>query len=254
MPETAPLQKAIDKAVEVLRDGGVVAFPTDTLYGLGADAFREDAVERVFEIKGRPSEMALPLLLGGARDLELVATDIPDSAWALVARFWPGPLTLILKSAPEVPAIVTGGGATVAVRVPNHPVPLQLTRRLGRPITGTSANVTGGPDPKTAEDVKRALGDKVDYIIEQSLGEQSLGEQSLGEQSLGEQSLGEQSLGEQGLGEQGLGQIAPTLGTPSTVLDLSGATPRLARQGAIHLDVLLSAIPETQKTSEGRIS
>ena len=219
LSETAALQKSIDEAVEALRDGGVVAFPTDTLYGLGADAFREDAVERVFEIKGRPSKMALPLLLGGARDLELVATDIPDSAWALVARFWPGPLTLILKSAPEVPAIVTGGGATVAVRVPNHPVPLQLTQRLGRPITGTSANVTGGPDPKTAEDVKRALGDRVDYIVEQSLG------------------------------EQGLGQIATTLGTPSTVLDLSGATPRLARQGAIHLDVLLSAIPETMETS-----
>ena len=219
LSETAALQKSIDEAVEALRDGGVVAFPTDTLYGLGADAFREDAVERVFEMKGRPSKMALPLLLGGARDLELVATDIPDSAWALVARFWPGPLTLILKSAPEVPAIVTGGGATVAVRVPNHPVPLQLTQRLGRPITGTSANVTGGPDPKTAEDVKRALGDRVDYIVEQSLG------------------------------EQGLGQIATTLGTPSTVLDLSGATPRLARQGAIHLDVLLSAIPETLETS-----
>ena len=219
LSETAALQKSIDEAVEALRDGGVVAFPTDTLYGLGADAFREDAVERVFEIKGRPSKMALPLLLGGARDLELVATDIPDSAWALVARFWPGPLTLILKSAPEVPAIVTGGGATVAVRVPNHPVPLQLTQRLGRPITGTSANVTGGPDPKTADDVKRALGDRVDYIVEQSLG------------------------------EQGLGQIATTLGTPSTVLDLSGATARLARQGAIHLDVLLSAIPETLETS-----
>lgn len=219
LSETAALQKSIDEAVEALRDGGVVAFPTDTLYGLGADAFREDAVERVFEIKGRPSKMALPLLLGGARDLELVATDIPDSAWALVARFWPGPLTLILKSAPEVPAIVTGGGATVAVRVPNHPVPLQLAQRLGRPITGTSANVTGGPDPKTAEDVKRALGDRFDYIVEQSLG------------------------------EQGLGQIATTLGTPSTVLDLSGATPRLARQGAIHLDVLLSAIPETLETS-----
>ena len=171
-----------------------MAFPTDTLYGLGADAFSAKAVSRVFEIKGRPGDMALPLLLGGAQDLELVTTDIPDTAWALVQHFWPGPLTLILNKAPAVPPIVTGGKNSVAVRMPDHHVPLALIRELGRPIIGTSANPTGGPDPVTAEDVRSLLGERVDYIVDGG---------------------------------------PTTLGGPSTVLDLTEATPRLVRQGTI---------------------
>ena len=179
-----------------------MAFPTDTLYALGADAFHVEAVGRVFEIKGRASDVPLPLLLASVDELEQVSIDIPDLAWALASRFWPGPLTLVLKSSPEVPQIVTAGKQSIAVRMPNHHVPLALIRDLGRPITGTSANPSGGPDPVTADDVRRSLGTKVDYIVD--------------------------------------GGPAP-VATPSTIVDLTGARPRLVRQGAIPWESLCSA-------------
>ena len=189
-----PLNRAIEEAVSVLRKKGVVAFPTDTLYGLGADAACVEAVGRVFEIKGRSHDMALPLLLGNIHDLEWVTTDIPDVAWALVDRFWPGPLTLILRKSPQVPHVVTGGKDSVAVRMPDHHVPLSLVRELGRPITGTSANPSGGPDPITAEDVRELLEGKVDYIVDGG---------------------------------------SATVGSPSTIVDLTESRPRLVRRGAI---------------------
>ena len=103
------LQRAIDEAVSILRREGVVAFPTDTLYGLGADAFSDQAVSRVYDIKGRPVDMALPVLLRSTQDLQKVAINITDMAWKLVERFWPGPLTLILEKSPQVHPIVVGG-------------------------------------------------------------------------------------------------------------------------------------------------
>jgi L-threonylcarbamoyladenylate synthase len=142
-----------------------VAFPTDTLYGLGADAFSTEAVNKVFDAKGRPGNMALPILLGSVRDMEQVTTGIPDMAWALVERFWPGPLTLILRKSPQVPAIVTGGRDSVAVRMPDHPVPLGLVAGLGRPITGTSANPSGEPDITNPGELRRLLGGLVDDMV-----------------------------------------------------------------------------------------
>ena len=199
MPVSAALDIAIGEAVRVLRREGVVAYPTDTLYGLGADAFSAEAVGRVFEIKGRPTGMPLPLLLGSTQDLERVTADIPDPAWALVDRFWPGPLTLILKKSPEVPFIVTGGRDSVAVRMPNHHVPLALVRQLGRPITGTSANASGGPDAPSAQEVREVLGQRVDYVIDG-------------------------------------GPV--TAGSASTIVDFTGSKPRLVRPGVIAYDSL----------------
>ena len=179
-----------------------MAFPTDTLYGLGADAFCDQAVSRVFDIKGRPSDMALPILLGSAHDLQKVAINIPDMAWRLVERFWPGPLTLILEKSSQVPRIITGGKDSVAVRMPDHHVPLTLVRELGSPITGTSANPSGGPDPITAYDVRLLLGEKVDYVVDGG---------------------------------------SATRGSPSTILDLTTETnPRIVRLGAIAHDALQS--------------
>ena len=135
----------VDEAVEVLRNGGVAAIPTDTVYGLAAHGLDAAAVGRVFEVKGRPAGMALPLLLADTRDLPLCCVDVPDSALSLAAAFWPGSLTLVLRRSDAVPDIVAAGGATVAVRVPDHPVPREIARRLGSPITGTSANRSGLP-------------------------------------------------------------------------------------------------------------
>ena len=184
----------LEESLRFLRRGGVVAFPTDTLYGLGADAFASKAVRRVFDIKGRASSSGLPLLIADAADLGMVAVDITDVARTLAEEFWPGPLTLVLPRSARVPSVVTGGLDTVAVRIPDHPVPRALARSLGRPITGTSANPAGGPDPVSATDVKRLLGKAVDYIID--------------------------------------GGPSP-LGSPSTILDLSGARPRILRAGAV---------------------
>ncbi|MDP3064910.1 MAG: L-threonylcarbamoyladenylate synthase [Chloroflexota bacterium] len=202
---SSEMEREIEAALRVLRRDGIVAYPTDTLYGLGANAFSLRAVRRVFEIKGRRADMALPLLLAEASDIERVAVDIPPLARALAERFWPGPLTLVLKRSPAVPDLVTGGRDTVAVRVPNHPAPRALARGMGAPITGTSANPSGGADPRTAEDVRLALGNLVDYIID--------------------------------------GGPAP-IGRSSTVLDLTGPEPRVLRQGALDIKEALAQLLE----------
>jgi L-threonylcarbamoyladenylate synthase len=149
-----------------LRNGGVVATPTDTLYGLAASALVESAVERVFRIKGRSDRQALPVLLAEASEIELYAVHIPDDAWRLTERFFPGPLTLVLRSSGVLPDAVTAGLGTVALRVADHPVPRAIVRELGAPITGTSANRSGSTGLATAESVRRELGDDVDYVIE----------------------------------------------------------------------------------------
>ncbi|MCL5025320.1 MAG: L-threonylcarbamoyladenylate synthase, partial [Chloroflexi bacterium] len=159
-------QQIVADAAEVLRGGGLVVYPTDTLYGLGAHAFTPAAVERVFALKGRAAEKPVPLLLARPEDMESVALDIPDLAWELADAFWPGALTLVLKRHPLVLDIVTGGGPTVAVRVPHHAVPLGLVAALGVPITGTSANPAGKPGPRTASEAVEALGDGVDLVLD----------------------------------------------------------------------------------------
>ena len=153
-------------AVEVLRGGGIVAFPTDTVYGLGASAKLESALKRIYQIKRRPFNLALPLLLADVSDIEKVAAVVPRVGWQLANCFLPGGLTLVLSKATWISPLVTAGGDTVAVRVPDHPIPRGLVRSLGVPIVGTSANITGQPSPLTIEEVRRQLGDEVDFIIE----------------------------------------------------------------------------------------
>ena len=157
----------LDKAVSTLRQGGLVAFPTDTLYALGAHAFIKEAVSRVYEAKGRPEGMALPLLLGNPADIDSVAVDVPQAARDLAERFWPGAVTLILFKAPTVSDTITGGRDTVAVRVPSHPLALSLIEGAGAPLTGTSANRSGGPDPVSAEVVREHLGGSVDMVLDE---------------------------------------------------------------------------------------
>ncbi|MDH7485040.1 MAG: L-threonylcarbamoyladenylate synthase [Anaerolineae bacterium] len=158
--------EAVEKAVEVLRRGGLVAFPTDTVYGVGAPAFDAQAVTRLYQAKERPGDKAIPLLLADVADLPAVVESIPLLAERLAARFWPGPLTLVLRKRPVVPDVVTAGGDSVAVRVPDHPVARGLIAALGAPLAATSANRSGQPDPVTAEEVLTQLGGRVDLILD----------------------------------------------------------------------------------------
>lgn len=144
-------------AVGLLRDGGVVAVPTDTVYGLSASIYQPDAIARVYALKHRPPEKRVPVLLATAADLPLLASQVPDVAWELIREFWPGPLTLVLPARPSAPRDIVQGGGTVAVRVPASPPVLQLLQLLGEPIVGTSANVSGAAPSLTARDVAEQL-------------------------------------------------------------------------------------------------
>lgn len=156
----------LDRAARTLRAGGVVAFPTETVYGLGADAFNATAVARIFEIKGRPAFDPLIVHVLDDTMLRRVAESTSPAAAELAARFWPGPLTLVLDKRPEVPEIVTAGLSTVAVRTPAHPVARALLERAGRPLAAPSANPFGYLSPTRAEHVDRMLGDRVDLILD----------------------------------------------------------------------------------------
>jgi L-threonylcarbamoyladenylate synthase len=160
------VQKQIEKGIEIIRHGGVVAFPTDTVYGVGAGAYIESAIQRVYEVKRRPREMPLPLLLADAAQIHEVASRFPAYAWRLVERFLPGGLTLVVFRTPIVKDIITSGGTTVAIRIPDHPVPVALIKGSGMPIVGTSANLSGMPNANTVSEVKNQIGDMVDLVLE----------------------------------------------------------------------------------------
>jgi L-threonylcarbamoyladenylate synthase len=201
---SASIQEQLEKGVSILKKGGVVAFPTDTVYGLGASMAIDSAVERVYRIKKRPRNMALPLLLADVSHLDKIAISIPTSSRLLANKFWPGPLTLVLLKSDSVSDIVSGGGKTIAVRIPAHPIPTTLARGIGTAIVGTSANLSGQPSTLTAEEARNQLGDKVDFIIEGD---------------------------------------CPG-GRESTVVDLTGETPVILREGAISREELDQICPE----------
>ena len=156
----------ISRAVRVLRDGGVIAFPTDTVYGVGAHAIQPAAVERLYVVKKRPRDKAIPLLLPDVDALSQVAASIPDVAYALAKQFWPGALTVVLHRAMGVPDAVTAGGATVAVRVPDHQVVRALLAALSAPLAATSANLSGQPAPDTARGVLAQLDGRIDLLLD----------------------------------------------------------------------------------------
>jgi len=160
------MEGRIHQAIDTLKQGGIVAFPTDTVYGLGANASSHGAILRIYEAKRRPRHLALPLLLADVSQIPSVARDMPEIAWLLAKHFLPGGLTLVLYKSPSVSSLITGGSEKIAVRVPAHPIPIALLEGLDAPITGTSANLTGRPSPLTTQEVHNQLGDRVDLIID----------------------------------------------------------------------------------------
>ena len=159
-------KQLIEQAAKIIRKGGIVAFPTETVYGLGADAFNALAVARIFEVKGRPYFDPLIVHVANPADVEKLVKEIPPSAKKLMERFWPGPLTVVLLKVNNIPDIVTAGLRTVAIRMPNHPMALSLIKESRCPIAAPSANPFGYLSPTTAEHVREQLGDRVDLILD----------------------------------------------------------------------------------------
>jgi len=204
----------IEQAISLLSQGDVIGLPTETVYGLAADATNVAAVARIFQIKGRPSDHPLILHLGDASWLDDWASEVPERARLLAEKFWPGPLTLVLEKSARVSDAVTGGLQTVALRVPGHPVALELLRSFGRPLAAPSANRFGSVSPTTRQHVLDDLGDDIELVLEG-------------------------------------GPCA--VGLESTIVDLSGAAPRLLRPGGISLEELESALGERVLPSDGSV-
>src|SRR5579884_2054969 len=157
---------SIDRAAGALSAGELVILPTDTVYGVSAALSCPGAVENIFIAKGRPPEKPIALLVDRIEDVESVAATLPEAAKTLMERFWPGGLTLILPRQPTVPDVVAAGGPTIAVRMPDHPIPRALVRRLGEPLPTTSANRSGRPSPTDAMQAFSELGDKVAIVLD----------------------------------------------------------------------------------------
>ncbi len=155
---------AIKRAAAIVRNGGIVAYPTDTVYGLGANVFLPRALDKVMEAKRRPDEKSLPVLIGGQAHLGKLVTSIPQDARQLIAQFWPGALTIVLMKQPNLSPLL--GDTTLAVRQPNHPAVIALLEAAGCPLTGTSANRSGCPAATTAEEAQEQLGTSVDLILD----------------------------------------------------------------------------------------
>jgi L-threonylcarbamoyladenylate synthase len=190
----APDERVLDEAARVLGRGGLVAFPTETFYGLGAAALDRRAVRRVFEVKGRPASMPLLVLVDSEAMVGRVAPEIPARARELITRHWPGALTLVLRASAGLPAELTAGTGTVGVRLPAHATARALVRALGAPVTAPSANPTGAEPPTTAAAVLGHFGDALDLVLD--------------------------------------GGPTPG-GAPSTVVDVTVDPPRVIRQGAV---------------------
>ena len=156
----------IEQAATILRKGGLVAFPTETVYGLGGDASNPAAVRKIFEAKGRPADHPVIVHVAGTSDLKHWAAEVPRAAWLLAEKFWPGPLTMVLKRASRVSDLITGGQDTVGLRVPSHPVAQRLLKAFGGGIAAPSANRFGRLSPTTAQHVREELRDAVDLVLD----------------------------------------------------------------------------------------
>jgi L-threonylcarbamoyladenylate synthase len=171
-----PEPEKIKKAAKIIKRGGIVAFPTETVYGLGADVLDKKAIDKIFKAKGRPSDNPLIVHIANKEDAEQLVKDVPLNAKKLMDEFWPGPLTLVLKKKPIVPDNVTCGLDTVAIRMPNHAVALDLIKQSGCPIAAPSANISGRPSPTSASHVMQDLKGKIPLVI--SSGKTDIGLES----------------------------------------------------------------------------
>ena len=188
------LSTSLKQAIDILRNGGVVGIPTDTVYGVAANALDEKAVDKVFDLKGREDTSPIPVLIGQVEDLYRYGREIPDEAIELARAFWPGQMTIVVPKADIIPSVVSGGLDTVGLRIADHPVPRELVSALGAPITATSANISGTDSLSSAKSVLEQLGHSLDMVFDG-------------------------------------GELPPS--RPSTVVDASVSPPRILREGAV---------------------
>lgn len=208
----------IDEAAKVLQNGGLVAFPTETVYGLGGNALHREASKHIYAAKGRPSDNPLIVHIAELSRLEQIAARVPESAWLMAKAYWPGPLTMIFPKADCIPRETTGGLDTVAVRFPSHPVALELIRRSGIPVAAPSANLSGRPSTTTARHCMEDLTGRVDMILDGG---------------------------------------SCDIGLESTILDMSGDQPRLLRPGAVTREMIaetLGMVPEEDVALKGPLA
>lgn len=207
-----PQQETIELAASIIQNGGLVAFPTETVYGLGADAMNESAVRKLFKAKGRPADNPLIVHIGSRGMLDLVAGDITARAHQLIDCFWPGPLTLVLTRRPEVAPAVSAGLSTVAVRMPENKIALELIKSSRTPIAAPSANASGRPSPTTAAHVLEDLDGRIDLILDGG---------------------------------------SSSVGIESTVLDVTTDPPLILRPGAITREMLIDRIGRVEHATSG---
>ena len=205
---------ALQTIRSVLNSAGVIAFPTDTYYGLGADPFNPQALSRIFRIKQRPMDKPLLVLIHSLEQLATLTSEVSENAGLLMERFWPGPLTLIFKAAPGVPKELTAGTGTVGVRQPDHPFTQKLLQELQQPLTAPSANISGDKEPVTAQEVANTLGEALDLIVD--------------------------------------GGPAPG-GKLSTILDTTTDPPTVLREGAVSFEDMESLLPIQRGGSPGSL-
>lgn len=206
--KTKPVDdRQLTEAAQILKDGGLVAFPTETVYGLGANALDEEAAKRIYAAKGRPSDNPLIAHISCAEELEALVEEISPGGRKLMDRFWPGPLTIIFKKSGIVPYGITGGLDTVAVRMPSDPIASRLIALAGVPVAAPSANTSGRPSPTTADHVYQDMNGRIEMIIDG-------------------------------------GQVG--IGVESTIVDMSGEIPTVLRPGAITMDMLQSVLEEVE--------
>lgn len=203
----AAARTSVEDAVRLLRDGGLVCYPTDTVYGIGAAAGDDAAVRRLFAVKGRSPGKALPLLLADAADAAIVA-EVTPLARTLATRFWPGALTIVMRKAASYRSLALADGASVALRVPDHDLVRAIVRGLREPVTGTSANRAGAPAPVSAAEVAFQMGEMVDLVID---GGRSRSRQE------------------------------------STVIDITGDTPQILREGVVRREEIEEALGKAVK-------
>ena len=201
-----PLNPEADRlrqAAGVIHSGGIVAYPTETYYGLGVDALNTEAVERLFKVKGRDPAMPISIIIEDVKQLEVVAREVPSEARVLIEKFWPGPLTILFWKSERLSGVLTGGTNKIGVRIPDHTVALQFLRVVGKPLTATSANRSGRPGAVSAVSVDESLGDTIDLVLD--------------------------------------GGDTPG-GAESTIVDATFYPPRLVREGRVPFGEVLGAI------------
>jgi len=198
-----PADKGLDRASEVIRDGGIIAYPTESSYALGVDPSNPEAVKRLFCLKGRPESVAMPLIAGDMKDVRGVTKEISALGNQLIEKFWPGPLTLIFEAADDLPRLLTGDKGGIGIRISAYPLCKRLTKAIGHPLTSTSANSTGDPPALDVMEIEAYFNGRIELILDG-------------------------------------GRLAE--GPASTVVDVRGERPIILREGAVNTADILRAL------------